>query len=754
MTNTAYPRIRCKYWRYLMGTCLATVGIAGIMPGMAHAQLEQIVVTAQRREERMQDVPITLHAISGEAMRIADIRTVEDLTTVVPGFRAHIQTHYFQPFIRGVGGTSTLPGNEAAVATYIDDIYVGYKFSNTFEMDNIERIEVLKGPQGTLFGRNATGGAVNIITRAPTSEFGARAQATYGRFDQKIISTTLSGPVSDTLGVIASVRYEDFGPYMEDIYDGSIVGTKESFQGMAKVLWTPSDDFRLTAEVIHTDRDINDDPVGTVNPAHTPRGSTVPGAVIATIPYQLSNESDARHSLDDQKYILDMRYDAGSVSLASITGYIDSDSANSTARDRNSAPITVARAMEFSRQVTQEFQVSSNSWDKFNWITGLYYFRTKEGYKDPGFEVLSNVPDEGTIAALASVFGVPGASMTRGVGRQIATSWAGFAEANYQLTKKTRVTAGLRYTWEKRDWEGERYAVTAPPPGNAYVLSLLSTADLDASFDRLTYRIVLDHKITPDIMLFASYNTGFRSGAYNPTDFTPTQEPLQPELIDAFEVGIKSEWLHQRLRVNASGFYYDYTDLHVAIRSPGSGTIVQQNAGSARVYGFDLEVLARPTSRLSLSGGINILNAEYKKFLNASTFVPDLVNGGGARATILDAKGYALNFSPDFTANLAASYSIPLPGDSELVVEGNYFYTSSFHRQVGETPEVDSHDNLNASITWYNPNRSMFVRAWGRNLTNQKVLGSQLDTFALFYIVQRPVTYGVTLGFCFGAGSC
>ena len=728
---------------------------AGTVPAEDNGGVKDIVVTAQRREQHIQDVPITISAVSAEELRTADVRNVGDLTNVVPGFRAHLQTNYFQPFIRGVGGTSTLPGNEAAVATYIDGLYVGYKFSNNFELANIERVEVLKGPQGTLFGRNATGGAVNIITVSPTSELQNRTELSYGRWDNVIASSTFTGPITDTLGFVASARYELVGEgYQRNLLNGDEFGVKRHFQAMGKLRWEPIPDLRITAEYIHTDRWIRDDDSTTPNAAIPARPATVPGVIITYKPFTATVNSDPINTLNDQKYIFDMRYKAGGVSLASITGYIDSDAFSSVERDRSSAPLGIARSHEYSKQFTQEFQLSSDAINRFHWIAGLYYFRTDEGYKGTGFESLTNVPGTGTIADLASVFGRAGIVYRRTLASQIALSWAGFAEATFDVSDNTRLTAGIRYTWEKRDFEGQQFNVTAPPPGNALVLTPFASANLTTSFRRFTYRAVLDHHFTPDIMVFASYNTGFRSGAYNPTLISNTQIPLRPELINAAELGIKSDWLDRRLRINASAFYYDYRDLHVAIRTPDTGVITQQNAGGARVYGLDLDFVLRPSRRFSLSGGFNLLHARYTDFANAALYVINTAAGGGVQVTIPNAKGEPLNFSPKFSGNLAAQYELPLADGSQFALEGNYFYTSGFSRQIGMGDEIKAYGNLNASVTWRSPDRSYFVKAWGRNLTNHKILGSQLDSFAYFYIVQRPVSYGATLGFCLAGRGC
>lgn len=736
----------------LLSACL--VGEARAQTGAQETGgIEDIVVTAQRRSERLQDVPITLSAVSAKALQSADIRSTADLTAVVPGLRANLQAGYFQPFIRGIGGSSTLPGNESPVAVYIDGVYAGMKEANNFELNNIERIEVLKGSQGTLFGRNATGGAISIITREPSANMEVSADINYGRFNDVIANAYLTGPISDTLRAAVSVRYQNIGDgYARNIVTGTDLGTLNAFTVMGKLMWEPSSDLSITGEIIYTRRHAADDEQATPNAAVVPKGAKVPGAIVSYTPYRAALNIDPLFELEDTKYILNARYDLGGVKLVSITGYDHGDSINGSERDRSSAFQQYTSATGAARQFTQEFQLQSDNDSAFNWIAGAYYFDTREGFVP--FVTLLNIPGNLTVPALAAAFGRPGASAALVNANQYARSYAGFAELTYAFSSETRLTAGFRYTTEKRRLAGVRDLVTVPPGAAGFVYNRTASLDLATRFSKPTWRVTLDHHFTPEIMAYASYNRGFRSGAYNPSSITAAgQTPLQPEVIDAYEIGIKTELFDRKLRFNVAGFYYDYRDIHVSVRSPSTGVIVQQNAGGAEVYGVDIDFVAQPTERLTLSGGVNLLHARYSDYVNASTFILDPVNGGGVQVTIPDAKGQPLSYAPDATANLNVTYDLPLADKSRLSLQGNYFITSSFSRQVGQVfgrEEVQSYDSLNASLTWHAPRDEFFVRLWGRNLTNQKVLGSSLDSFAYFYVVQRPVTYGATLGFKFG----
>ncbi len=723
-------------------------------PAAQDQPIADIVVTAQKREQRLQDVPITITAPDAKQLKNADIRSTADLTQVVPGLRANVQAGYFQPYIRGVGGSSTLPGNESPVALYIDGFYVSLKEANNFELSNIERIEVLKGPQGTLFGRNATGGAINIITRAPSDHLEVRADASYGRFDEVILNGYAAGPITDTLSASASIRYQNIGDgYQHNITTGTAYGTLDSLTAMGKLRWEPSSKFTLTGEMIYTHRRAVDDDQGTANAAVVPKAAATPGAVISYTPYVLSNNYDPLGLVKDYKWITNARLDLGGATLTNIAGYEQGDSIARVERDRSSASLQQTESLGYARTLSEELQLASSGSGPLTWMLGAYYFHNKEGYRY--LDVLLNIPHLGSLADIAAAYGVPGSSYTRTVSAQYVDSLAGYADATWTFAPETHLTAGIRYTTEKRRLLGTSYAVTAPPPGTALVYTPLAHADLSKRFAQPSWRAVLDHRFSPALMVYASYNRGFRSGAYNPSSISATQIPLNPEVIDAYEVGLKSDLFDRRLRFNLAGFYYNYRDLHVSVRTPSTGAIVQQNAGGAEIYGLDMDFTAQPVANLTLTGGVNLLHARYTDYANASTYVIDTVHGGGVQITVPNAAGQPLSYAPNWTANLGVDYVLPL-GRSSLKFAGNYFITDGFSRQVGVVlgqEEVRSYDTLNASVTWQAPSDRYYVSLWGRNLTNQKVLGSTLDSYDYFYLVQRPVTYGVTLGFCFG-GHC
>lgn len=507
--------------KILLSTCLSTLFLASPLlaqdnPNATSGGLEEIVVTAQRRSQNMQDVPVTVTAQSAEALKAADIRSTVDLTQVVPGLRANMQAAYFQPFIRGVGGTSALAGNEAAVAIYIDGMYVALKEANNFELSNIERIEVLKGPQGTLFGRNATGGAINIITKVPSNDLTASFDGSYGRFQDVTLNGYISGPITSTLTASLAARYENVGEgYVKNIVTGHDFGIFRSYSAMGKLRWEPVSGLVVTGEMIFSKRKAFDDEQGTPNAAIAPKASRVPGAIISYTPYFISQTFDPYLKYNDKKYILDARYDVGGVKLVSITAYENGDTFNQTDRDRSSAPLQIGNNSGFGRQFSQEWQIQSNNDSKLKWIVGAYYFRNREGY-NPLYS-LANIPGSGTLADLASVFGRAGSTWAETNSTQYVRSYAGFAEATYALTDRTNITAGFRYTYEKRRLTGMRESVTAPPPGTAFVRTRTATIDTKTHFEKPTWRLAIDHHLTDDVMIYASYNRGFRSGAFNPT---------------------------------------------------------------------------------------------------------------------------------------------------------------------------------------------------------------------------------------------
>jgi iron complex outermembrane receptor protein len=433
---------------------------------------------------------------------------------------------------------------------------------------------------------------------------------------------------------------------------------------------------------------------------------------------------------------------------------------------------------------SQEFQLQSNG-GPFDWIAGVYYAWIQEGFDD--LLSASNLPSPIRPIDLST----PGSSATGFHVDLTTNAYAAFAEANVHLTDALRLTGGLRYSREKREADGFRYSYTALPAAGNTNLDLYNTVlgneplvfgrniaaasitNADKTFSKVTWRAALDYKFSDDVMAYASFNRGFKSGTYNPTSLSTTAVPVEPEVLDAYEIGIKTELLDRRVRLNAAAFYYDYSNIQVGLITAAGVTAVQ-NAAAARVQGIDVDLTAAATDNLTIRAAFNILDSKFKNYPNAQIFLPKTTAAAcaapppsisqaqaeaiaalpkfpGSCSYSLNANGLDLIFAPKFTGNVAADYNIPV-GDARVLLTGSLYYNGGYDvTPGGYFAHIGSYVSTSASITYYAPDDAYFVRLWGDNLTNDDhPIYISPQALAFQEVSARPISYGVTLGFKFG----
>ena len=763
------------------GVSLAAMLAAAPALAQDNAGLDEIIVTAQRRAENLQDVPISVTAVTAETLTASGVSDTTALQVAAPGLVTFQTANNFSPFIRGVGTNQTASGSEASVALYIDGVYQGPKPGNVMDLGAIERVEVLKGPQGTLFGRNATGGAINIITKDPVADPQISAELGYGRFDERTVRSYATGAITDTLLASVSFSGQWSDGYIRDVFRGKNQAPAESLNGMLKLKWIPND--RLTATLTGAYSYV-DDP--TFMSAHAEPGTLSTAASLGflapTGPREAATSpEDAISTVKTWRTTLNVNYDLGGVDLISITGYVHMDAYNFFDLDSSPANILHLSTGQLGRQFSQELQLQKTD-GPFRWIAGLYYLKFRDGYdKFPKPYLLQqNLPAEFRPSDL-----VPG---TLALARSaIVTTDTGsiFGQATYDVLDATRLTAGLRYSIEKKTVEGTQFLINGTPPagggvelaagsGGLFGATPNATVDLSKTFKKLTWRLAIDHDFADGIMGYASYTRGFKSGSLNAGIISNTQVPVNPEVIDAFEIGLKSELFDRKLRVNIAAFYYDYQDIQVSLVTAGS-TSVTENAAAARLYGLDLDFIAAPTSQLTIRGGINLLDSKYKKYESAALFLPRTAaacpSGAAAQVTLdqaraiaalpqrggnctyrLNASGSNLIIAPKLTANIGFDYDMPV-GESRLTLSSSLYYNDGFDTAAGGIfAHVRGYETLTASATWTGPDDRYFVRLWGRNLTNDIHPELILPLATTFQEVSSmPRSYGVTVGFKFGA---
>lgn len=702
----------------------------------AGPQIEDIVVTAQRREQSLQNVPVAITALGSGALATAGVSGGIDLGKAVPTLEVNLGTGAALIFLRGIGTSVSSAGNEASVATYVDGVYYARVSPSFLDFNNIERVEVLKGPQGTLFGRNASGGAIQIVTRNPGAEPHFEGGVSYANYEKVSARAYLSGGIVQGVNADLAIVYSDQGNgWGRNVTTGQDAYKARSFAARTKWVFEPSDRtmITLTGEYGRYRGDL-----GLASAPY--EGTTVgsqPGTPSQIFP-ALPGFYDVRNGIDnlqiDKTYggALRIEQDLSFAKIVSITAYKKSD-INVAQYDVDYLPDDYFHAVldERSIQKSQEIQLLSNTDSRFTWILGGFYLDSEDGYKDGK---LGGRQFEGA-------FGFPGAEL-RFVSNQRIKSLAGYGQATVEVLPETNVTVGLRYTRDKVRITGS----TAGAIANGPVL-FPGGPDVDDSttFKKLTWKGSIDHRLFEGIMAYASISRGFKAGTY--VTLPATSIAARPEVLDAYEVGLKTELFDRRLRFNIAAFHYSIKDPQVEIIN--GPAVIAINAGGARINGIDFDFELAATSRLTIRGGAGYLDTKYTDFTNAPYGAPNPATGGNFPIVPLDVTGFEMQRAPKFTGNVNATYTIPLASGGNWSISGSISHNDGFFWQPTHRIRQRPYTLVDAQLGYSFPDDAFSITVWGKNLTKEKYYTTGYEQGGPFGNPSSPAaprTYGVTLG--------
>jgi outer membrane receptor protein involved in Fe transport len=686
-----------------------------------------IIVTAQKREERLQDVPIAVQTQTAEQLETRGIEGVQALGDVVPSLSVSSAVGFAITYLRGVGSTAIGPGIETPVSIYVDGVYYASSTSALFDFNNISRIEVLKGPQGTLFGRNATGGLIQVVTADPSQHLQLKAGVSIDNYlttqGDIYVSGGIANGIAADISASASTQHEGWG---ENIPTGDEVNRNiHNLSLRSKWLFELSEntEARLIGDFTDMANSFNGQRVfpGTDLPAFY--GSIDnPGD-----PWDLNGDFVPR--VDNRNWGVSLRLDheLGGVALSSISAYRKSKTHLRWDIDFTPVPHFEGNLVDLERQFSQELQVSSVGSGPFVWTAGVYYFRAR-GIYDPSQVFSRDVPN--------NLFG-PFESILL-FGNQLTESIAGYGQTTLELAPDTNLTVGARYTYEKREIEGRTEGFFF---GDPTIIPLGTTPHDEVSFEKPTFRVSLDHRFSPEVLAYASFNTGFKSGGFN-TQFS-SDPAFLPETIKAYEIGVKTDLMNNDLRLNLSGYYYDYKNIQVQKVGLASTGII--NGASARIFGAEMEFDADLSPNLNLAGALAYTNAEFEEFLNAPFTAP---NGGVAQFPG-DASGNRIPKAPRLQGNLSATYTVDMTDGSELALNASGVYSSRYYFEANNIASQDPFGKLNASVTWTAPDDRYSVRLFGNNLTNEAVAtySSTLSDGTINVSYEPPRIFGVALDY-------
>ncbi len=702
--------------------------------------VEDLVVTAQRREENLQDVPIAVSAITGETLEKAKIESAYDVVKAAPALTVNRSVGYAIPFLRGIGSPNISLGDEPSVASYVDGFYQGPALSAVLPFNNIERVEVLKGPQGTLYGRNATGGLINIITKNPSESFFAKGTVGYGNYDTIQADAYVTGPIADNVRADLAVRYKDQGKgFVRNLWTGNRIGEEDLFAIRGKVVMDLTDDVSLTVTGEYSDLD---NTIASAQPVLTgskPIAALV-GGLYSTNPRETYNTIDPIFNVKAYGATATLRADLGSVNFVSMSQYRRYTSSNQIDADATSAdgvafidrpdhtPVRFnLPTFSFNSDTampyfwTQEFQLLSDTDGPLSWIAGLFGQSSREGYGSLDSRLSVTAP------AVSHIFTK---SDTKAV--------AAFAQGTYAFDSGLSLTAGGRYSWEKK-------SIVGRSENAANVVT--ARTDKEKTFKAFTYRLSADYRVNPELLVYASASKGFKSGVYIGGSINASP-PVNPEKLYAYEVGFKSD-PSNKLRINGTAYYYNYKDVQFYAKDPITELSTLQNAGSAELYGVEGELVARPIEGLTIRAAAAWEHAKYKDFIDAQVFREDdqgaLANRGGRVVYFVKADGAQMVRTPKFTGNVSAVYDMPMANGAELSFGANAYYNGGYPFDPAGGVNQKKYAVVDGSVTWKAPGGNWSAAVWGKNLFNELFIESVTDgarNLRIGYSIPR--TFGVT----------
>lgn len=736
MTETACQLLSKK----LIGPLLASVAAIPLMPLSALAYdamdadatagnpggssvVEEVMVTARRREESLQSTPISISAFTANKLEQRQILTTQDLGRFTPnlvtnqGQSVSGNSSAGSYFIRGIGQIDFLLNTDPGVGVYVDGVYIARAMGSIMDVVALERVEVLRGPQGTLFGRNTIGGAVSLTTQKPNDTFSAGLDVTVGSDDRHDLRATMNAPLTDQLFINGAVLWKTQDGYVHRVTDDTYLGEVDSISARTALRLLASDSltFDLAFDFV---RDRGTTPAS--NMVQINETAIFPGFYNGAIagppcvppPSPLNNPTCFNSQwvssdlfVEHGDFISRQKTDVFGVSftgewevsdglkLKSITGYRDTDALGN--RDGDHTPILIQNTTDIwsHKQFSEEFQVIGDALDnRLTWIAGAYYFWEK-----------------GTNLSFVD-FAV--ASFQSG-GSVRNHNFALFGQFTYDITEKLKLTAGLRWTDDNKSFTPDTFAVEDRaglfPPGTVPGFRLVPMVKVKTSEQKTTPMVNLAYAWTDELMTYFTFSKGFKSGGFTQRIFPPlpTVPSFGPESVDSYEIGLKLDAFNRRARLNIAGFYTDYSDLQVAVLEGVQPLI--RNAASAEVQGFEIEFEAHPISTLRLEGGIGYTDAKYK------SLGPTVL----ATGVTIDSKFPQI---PKWTGNIGASYEFTLPAELTLTPRVDFIYQSATYMDAVNTPSLrqDAYGLLNAAIKLEGSSPTMWsVEFFGRNLTDK-----------------------------------
>ena len=754
--------------------CVLAISSVALLPNSVHSAsqplLEEIVVTAQKREESLQDTPVAVTALTSDAIEsrgITNISVLEkftpnlvfDTTAAISGLSSGAVV-----YIRGIGQPDYSLVTDPGVGTYVDGVYMSRSAGGVLDVLDVERIEVLRGPQGTLFGRNTIGGAINITSRKPADEFRGKAELTAGNFDRLDVRASIDVPITQRLKTAFALSKKNRDGFVKRVLIGDRLGDEDKLSFRGTVVFEPADtlDFQLSYDYT----EIDEQSAGSTLAGFTPGAGTIGYALAAhgdigagltdLFQYITDGSDDISYGTGETGTFLDIHgvslvgaYHGPTFDLKYTVAHRETE--GTFYRDADNSPHAITETLNFvyeHEQFSHELQLTGDALDdRLSYVAGLYYLE-EEGTDYIDVPIFLPSPDlaVGFPAAVASFSDVDNSSK------------AAYVQVSWDLTEMFSVTGGVRYTKDKKNYIYTAYLagdIDGSPlpffpgavnedgifrPGLAPLIGN-GSGDSDISFSETIFKFGVDAHLPGGALLYYSFSQGFKSGGFvmRYVEAVPAIRTFEPELVDTHEIGFKWQGFDDRVRLNVAAFLTDYQEVQVLFFDRLGGP-VNDNAGTVEIKGVELELTALVTANLLVELGYGFMDADYTEINQ----IPGLSLSIDETATLTN--------TPENSLTLGVEYSLPV-GANEMAARIDYAYTDDIFNDSQNSPFLfqKSYDTWNASVR-YSIGEAFDVVAFVHNLADERFIVSGDSNFGLGFHeanYNRPREYGLTVRYRF-----
>ncbi len=722
----------------VFGSGIAVSNAYSQSAGAVSSALEEIIVTSQKREQNVQDVPIAVAAFTGEMVETAAGINITGLNGIKPNII--LQTEGLVPnvpmfSIRGMNHSDPDPNRDPRISTVIDGVYVPFVAGSMLDLFDIERVEVLRGPQGTLFGKNNTAGTINVVTARPTGELGGKVKIGFGENGHEQYQAKINTPsfANDTLAGKISASYREYDGYAKNLTTGNKLNSSESFSARAGLAWTPTSSFDALLTVDYVDEKV----VG-------PAGKSVDDPHKDVYEVNISN-FDPHIDTETTGVTLTMNWDVGEGTLTSVFGYRELEYLNRGDFDGlpNDPGLDVTRDFDgdyWSAEVRYDASIGNN----FRYVAGVYYL-------DDSWEQVNTV----LVNPVVSTFGG---------NKQDGTSYAAFVQGDYDLSEQWTVTLGGRYSVDEKDYSIDSTVFVRGNPVSGF------NESPDENWSNFSPRIATEYRPSDDAMLYASIAEGYKGGGFNSRGTLPENlGPYDEETVLAYEIGMKSDWLDGKLRVNGAIFFNTFEDLQTGVQKQGAVRVenVTDNAAEAETKGVELEITWLPMDNLQIGFNVGYLDAQFTDACNdvdgpspepfpsdcGGAIVEVVQNGQPAYLVDEDQTHLDLPNAPELSGSLLVDFDIPLEA-GVVSIHADARYTDKYNTW-GRSNDPDFYRDsvtlINAHLTFEDNDERYKLTFYGRNLSDEEVMSGAIQAGGnpIIQFYQSPRELGVEFTYSF-----